>query len=312
MTAEYAGNIYLNRDQVRSKFTEVAGYRTHYLEAGSDSAFPLVLIHGGNFHLGLAAERWFPTIVPLSRDFHVFAPDEIGSGFSDPPRIITDIGDVRMRADHVLAFVEALGLGPVHLVGQSQGAWIAAYIAIKRPDLVRNLVLVDSASLTLPEGGLNHANVAQRHTDTFLPNTMYCDGLKPDAESVRRYLSSMLYDVMQLPDGFMKYAIDRARHWLPIWDKPWRTFWEDGGRRNREQYLVDGVHLRDHLHKLKTAPLIIWGKDTVKGLQSGIELFKSLPDSELHVFDKANHFLWIDQPERFNRSVSSFLVSRTG
>lgn len=38
-------------------------------------------------------------------------------------------------------------------MGQSQGAWISAFIAVTRPDLVKGLVLVDSASLTLPEGG---------------------------------------------------------------------------------------------------------------------------------------------------------------
>jgi|GEM_PF-4861399 len=89
---------------------------------------------------------------------------------------------------------------------------------------------------------------------------MFLEGLKPDAESVVRLLHTMVHDMASVPDDFIAYGIGRAKHWLPIWEDPWRAFWADGGVRNRQQYLLDGVHLREHLHKLKSAPLIIWAR----------------------------------------------------
>lgn len=310
MGSLHNSTIYDAPGAVHRHFVTVDGYKTHYLEAGAASAAPLVLVHGGNFQLGIAAERWYPSIVPLAQTFHVFAVDELGSGHTDAPRDHADLGDIRMRADHVLKFVEALNLGPVHLVGQSQGAWIVAYIAVKRPDLVRGLVLVDSASLALPDGGMNQSNIAASFATSFNPGTMVLEGLGPNDESVLRFMSTMIHPETRLPPGFMRYGVEMAERWLALWDKPWRDFWADGGIRNKEQYIVDGVELRDHLHRLQTAPLIIWGKDTVKGLKSGIDLFMTLPDAELHVYDKANHFLWIDQPERFIRSVTGFLLGQ--
>lgn len=303
--------IYSSPEEVQRKYIDAGGYKTHYLEAGDESSYPLVLVHGGNFQMGLAAERWYPNILPLADNFHVFAVDELGGGYTDPPHDISDIGDVKVRAEHVLAFIEKLDLGPVHLVGQSQGAWIIAYIAVKRPDLVQELVLIDSASLSLPDGGMNQANIAKSFSSSFLPGTMVVEGLTPSPESVRKWMSTMLYPDTELDPEFVSYGVGCAERWLSVWDAPWRQFWADDGTRNRAQYQLDGIHLNQHLHKLKRPPLIIWGRNTVKGLQSGLDFFAEMPDAELHIYDKANHFLWIDQPERFNRSVSSFLLART-
>lgn len=153
-TAQGWTTIYDNPGKVKSNYITVDSYRTHYREAGSKASPPLVLVHGANIQVGLGSDRWFPNLIPLGEDFHVFAIDELGGGDTEPPRDINAIGHIRVRADHVLAFIEALGVGPVHLLGQSQGAWIAAYVALLRPDLVNELILVDSASLALPGGGV--------------------------------------------------------------------------------------------------------------------------------------------------------------
>lgn len=118
--------IFDNPAKVEDKFLVADGYRTHYLTAGSEAAEPVVLVHGGSCEIGMGLDRWYPSVSPLSRHFRVHAVDEIGHGQSDPPRDLGDLGHTRVRAEHVLAFIEALGVGPVNLVGQSQGGWIAA------------------------------------------------------------------------------------------------------------------------------------------------------------------------------------------
>ena len=69
---------------VQSRFVQVDGIRTHYLEAmpadreGSDHE-RVVLVHSGEF--GARAElSWRHNIAELGRQFHVYAPDLVGFG----------------------------------------------------------------------------------------------------------------------------------------------------------------------------------------------------------------------------------------
>ena len=50
-----------------------------------------------------------------------------------------------IMADDTIAFIDALGIGPAHLVGWSDGANVAMIVAIRRPDLVRKLVVIGTA-----------------------------------------------------------------------------------------------------------------------------------------------------------------------
>ena len=275
---------------------------------GDPAAKPVVLIHGANFEFGMGVDRWYPIILPLAKAFRVIAVDELGGGGTDPPANLDDIGDVRVRADHVLAFIEAMRISPAHLIGQSQGAWIAAYVALTRPDLVDRWILVDSASLALPAGGMNGSNIAARFSDDFFPGTMVRKSLAPTRESLRAAVSSMVFDQSMLSDDFIHRLIPLALKWMPIWREPWPRFWFDGGRRNREQYLIDGVHIGDRVHALRSPPLIVWGKNSVKGIENGVSLYRRIPDAQLHVFDKANHFLWLDQWHDFNSLATWYLA----
>jgi pimeloyl-ACP methyl ester carboxylesterase len=300
--------IYDHPEKVQSKYITVDGYRTHYRETGAAPSRPLVLVHGANIQTGLGSDRWFPNLIPLGEHFHVFAIDELGGGDTEAPRNIDDIGHIRVRADHVLAFIEALGVGPVHLLGQSQGAWIAAYVALQRPDLVDELILVDSASLALPAGGMGSKGVDNKYTDAFVPGTAVRRGLEPTRDGMRRWLATMTYDAAILPDNFLDRCAELTTKWMPIWQEPWSKFWTDGGKRNVEQYEVDGVHISEHLVNLTKQPLVIWGNNSVKGLDNGVSLYKRMPGAEFYVFDKANHFLWIDRWRDFNSLVRWFLT----
>jgi len=303
-------SIYDHPSRVQSKYIVAGGYRTHYLESGDPSAKPVILIHGANFEFGMGVDRWYPTILPLSRTFRVIAVDELGGGDTDAPANLDDIGDVRVRADHVLAFIDALGIAPVHLIGQSQGAWIAGFVALTRPHLVDRLILVDSASLALPEGGMGGSNIAPRFSNDFFPGTMVRKSLEPTKNSLREAVSSMVFDQTMLSDDFLDRLVPLALKWMPIWKDPWPRFWSDGGKRNRDQYLIKGVHISELIHSLRSPPLIIWGKNSVKGIENGVSLYQRVPDAQLHVFDKANHFAWLDQWREFN-SLATWYLART-
>ncbi len=96
---------------VASKFVDVEGMRTHYLEAGK--GFPLVLLHSGEFG-GCAELSWELNLPALSEHFHVIAPDWLG--FGELAKIFSFDDMVALRIRHIGALLKLLGIetGALH------------------------------------------------------------------------------------------------------------------------------------------------------------------------------------------------------
>jgi len=101
---------------VRSRFVDVGGIRTHYLEAGDGD--PLVLLHSGEFGAG-AALTWEHNIDALAEHFRVIAPDWLGFGQTDKLHDFVSGSDRRMR--HMAAFLRTVDVDGALFAGCSMG-----------------------------------------------------------------------------------------------------------------------------------------------------------------------------------------------
>ena len=131
----------------------VAGPPARDTGSGDTPGSELVLcVHG----MSGAATNWTDLMAELAPDFDCAAVDLPGSGFSPPPK--TGAGySVTAQAAIVARLIEALGAGPVHLVGNSMGGAVAVRVAARRPDLVRTLTLISPALPDLkPRGSVMH------------------------------------------------------------------------------------------------------------------------------------------------------------
>jgi 3-oxoadipate enol-lactonase len=97
----------------------------------------VLLIHG----LGSSTEDWQPQVDALAQRFRVVTYDVRGHGRTGKPR---GRYSVPQFADDAAALIQALGLGPVHVVGLSMGGMIGFQLAADHPELVRSLVIVNS------------------------------------------------------------------------------------------------------------------------------------------------------------------------
>ena len=118
---------------------ELGDHQAHYLRAGSGS--PVVLLHGG----ASDSREWAETIIALSHCYELYAPDIIGYGLSDGHRNGYYLSDF-VRS--TLTFIQTLGLDSQVLVGHSLGGRICLEIALRHPEMVRKLVLVDTAGFS--------------------------------------------------------------------------------------------------------------------------------------------------------------------
>jgi pimeloyl-ACP methyl ester carboxylesterase len=79
----------------------------------------------------------------LGREVILFESAGLGRSTGEVPENMSGM------AAHALAFVDALGLKRVDILGYSLGGMVAQQIALERPSLVRKMLLVATA----PEGG---------------------------------------------------------------------------------------------------------------------------------------------------------------
>jgi pimeloyl-ACP methyl ester carboxylesterase len=116
-----------------AEYVELGGVDTWYDEHGEGE--PLVLLHPG----GADARAWAPNLEPLAAHFHVFTPERRAHGRT--PDVEGPITYEVLAADTIAFLEQAVG-GPAHVVGCSAGASLALVVAVRRPDLVRRLVVV--------------------------------------------------------------------------------------------------------------------------------------------------------------------------
>jgi pimeloyl-ACP methyl ester carboxylesterase len=173
---------------------------------GLDGVPTVVAVHG----ITSNAWVWDPLAHHLAGAAHVVAVDLRGRGRSyDAPG---PYGIARHAAD-IVAVVEAVG-GPLVLVGHSMGAYVVEMVAEQRPDLVRDIVLVD--------GGAPLADAADGDVDAALDRLLgpgierlrtvwpdrvsyqsmwaghpaFADGIGPDLER------NLLADLIEVDGGF--------------------------------------------------------------------------------------------------------------
>ena len=105
---------------------------------GEDGVAPLVLLQ----HFRGNLDNWDPALVDaLSRNRRVITFDNAGVGGSTGMTPHT----VEEMAQDAISFTTALGLGQVDLLGFSIGSFVAQEIALRRPALIRRLVLASTA-----------------------------------------------------------------------------------------------------------------------------------------------------------------------
>jgi pyruvate dehydrogenase E2 component (dihydrolipoamide acetyltransferase) len=254
---------------------EVNGVPLRFLKVASQSAppqTPLLLIHGfGGDHL-----NWMFNQAELAADRDVYALDLPGHGGSTK-----DVGDGSLAhlAQITAAWLAALELKQVHLVGHSMGAGVALNLALAQPDVVQSLTAICGAGFG---GRLNRDYVerfwaAQRRKD-----------LKPVAELL--FANPELVTREMLDDLINYKRIDGTQSAL---------------RQLIDHALADDslAALAVRLGELQAPLLAIYGaRDHVSVTQAQIDV-----PGEAWLVENAGHMPHLEAAEAANQKIGAFI-----
>lgn len=125
---------------IEAQIVETPRLRTNVLRrSGPAGTLPLVLVHGN-----VSSSLFFqPLMLTLPTQINAMAVDLRGFGASDRAPVDARRG-LRDFSDDLAEVVDALGLGPVHLIGWSMGGGVVMQYALDHP--VRSLTLIAPVS----------------------------------------------------------------------------------------------------------------------------------------------------------------------
>jgi pimeloyl-ACP methyl ester carboxylesterase len=262
------------------KDVTVLGFKLHYLEAGRGA--PVVLLHG----LGGDGSRWGPNIEPLSRDFHVFALDQIGFGESDKPLANYHTG---MLAEFLVGFLKAAGIPKASLVGNSMGAGVALYTAVHYPEMVDRIVLADGGGYRASPGAAQTPPTPEALHRRQIQNSVTRD-------ETREFFRILFHDKSLVTEKMVDEQLAlRLRAAFTI------TKVQEAGDR--------GSLSEQEVRAVKAPALVLWGKyDELANPAGADRLEKTIPGARKVIIDNCGHMPQLERADEFNRLVRGFLL----
>jgi pimeloyl-ACP methyl ester carboxylesterase len=255
---------------------DVGEHRIAYERAGRGA--PLVLLHGALSD----ARVWRPQIEGLAGEFELTAWDAPGAGRSSDP---SPPFGLDAWADALADFLEAIDVGPAHVLGLSFGGSLALELYRRRPGAVRSLILADSYAGW--KGSLSEAEVEQRKEMALRTSRM------PPDELIERWLPELL------TGGATPERVEELKAIM--------SDTHPAGLRLLAEAMA-AADLRDVLPRIEVPTLLLWGEqDERSPLRVAEAMRESIPGAELVTIPGAGHDSNVEQPERFTAAVRSFL-----
>lgn len=286
---------------LRAQFTNVDGVRTRYYETGEGE--PMVLVHGGGWSGHSSANVWSKDIPLFAKQFHVFAPDKLGSGMTENPRDDNDL-NIQGEVDHIYDFIREMKLGMVHLVGESRGGACVFFLALQHPEIVRDLVIVDSDEAA-PEASAPDAQAlagcsAGQDWEQWKCRELAASALPEQAFDDEYFMAGKYMSL--LPKSRETAAKLKAGAGGELATSAgfnsWKAEWDQRIRK-------EGV--------LQMPVLIYWGRNDPVAAPANAQALHDLiaaqdPHVETVILDKAGHFPFREYPQEFVATVTTFIM----
>jgi proline iminopeptidase len=275
------------------KVFQASGASIYYEVIGSGKGTPLILANGGPgfdhmyFHV---TDAWNE----IAKTRPVIFYDQRGNGRSGALKegqtcnLADQVQDLNDLLDH-------LGFKQVDLLGGSWGGYLAMAYAIKHPERIERLILVDSAAPKFLDTAFRFDDIFPDKIAEEAANSKNLSAKEAAEKNMRIYFSMIFYSP-EKRDGFIAksstFAIDNKVGGMIIKDI-----------RDRD--------LGPDIAKFKFPVMVITGRfDINVAPTTAYKIHQAIPGSEFVVFEKSGHLPFYEEPEKFVRVMNQFMTGK--
>jgi pimeloyl-ACP methyl ester carboxylesterase len=268
-----------------TRFVEANGIRFAYRRFGKAGGVPLVF----NQHFRGTMDYWDPAVtdgLARNREVILFNNAGVSSSSGKVPTSFREMGA------HAIAFIKALGLTKVDVLGFSIGGMVAQEIAAQAPDLIRRLILVGTG----PRGtDMSTSKSAEIFAGAYDPpeHLWLAVHFSPSPSSRAAGLA------------FLRRKLLRQ-------DRDPEVS-EDAAAAQREavgKYVAAGQGNLAYLKEIRQPTLIVQGSnDVIVPTVNSYVLQQHLPNAQLILYPDANHGSFYQYSELFVSQADQFLTS---
>lgn len=271
------------------KVLRVNGYDMAYVEQGS--GVPVVLVHGA-----LVDYRYYAAqMEPFSANYRVISVslrhyypehwDGNGNEFS-----------YQQHAADVAAFIKALNVGPVHLVGHSRGGTIVMYVASAHPELIRSLVIA--------EGGLG--------VSPFMPtDPKYVEESQATAQLYKRMVERFNQGDMEGGMSTFAATVNGPRAWEEKYPETVKQAYRDNAWTVKGAANDIATYTCADASKISAPTLLLGAEQSAPIFHLVLDkiaaCMKTPPERKL--VEHSSHSMPRLNPAGFNQAVLSFLAA---
>jgi pimeloyl-ACP methyl ester carboxylesterase len=242
----------------------------HYVYLDGGQGEPLMLLHG----FGANKDNFLRVAKFLTPHYRLIVPDHIGFGESSHPAQADYTSAA--QAQQLKALVQALGIGRLHIGGNSMGGQIAMAYAALYPNDVASLWLLDPAGIwSAPPSELANRVTASKRNPMLIQSE----------EEFAQLISFVMTDPPFIPPP-MRNVLARER--IKNYDLETRIF---------GQIRADSVEKR--VAGLPTPTLIVWGdQDRALNVATADILRQLMPNSRVIILHGVGHLPMLERPRR--------------
>jgi len=253
---------------------------------------------------GLCAGAYSPLANILRSKLNILGMDDRGHGQTNLPANPDKLTNWNVFRDDLELFFDHLER-PVVAMGHSRGAAVSLLLAVKRPDLIRALVLIDPT--ILPFSWMWWWSLAKKTGFArWLPIVATAAKRRwawPDQESIlNSYRQKAVFRTWQ--DGFLEaYIADGTEKYRkngirlscePAWES--------------KCFSVCPHDIWRYVPRLKQPVLVLYGANSDTFLAPAVKRFQSaVPHARFKCFEKSGHFVPMEQPEATAEAIFDFL-----
>lgn len=263
-----------------SDFIEVQRVMVHYRDEGSGE--PLVLVHG-TFASLHCFDGWVELLKP---HFRIIRMDLPGFGLTGPKP--DNKYSIDIFTDFLQEFLDKLGIDKCAIAGNSLGGWLSWEFALKCPERVSKMILIDAA------GYINDNNYPLPFVIAQTPVLRNVFNYVPKAV-VRRFVRQVFYDQTKVTDELV--------------DRYFDLFHREGNKeafvRIANCYFVQNTH---NLVQLSIPVLVMWGNnDNWLNVEHAAKFKRDLINCSVLLYDHAGHVPMEEIPEQTAMDALNFL-----